>query len=690
VDLSKLSDEELMRAAGGAPAPTTPQIDYSTLPDDVLMKAAGINAAAPEPQQQPGFMQRLKDDFARRKSQAEGLARQSVRGEISTPEALVRGGLKLAMTAPDTFVNVVSTVVPDSIEKPIVESIGSGISYLANTRPGRMAVGAVNDFNQKYPITAGRIGSVGDAVNLAAPFAKVGGTSVVGASTKAAGEVADAAAGVAGNVIESGADKLATMMAKRSGELIPVNNSEIKKIYQRLVADYGEDEARRVINSYASSKGKSLIEAGGTRTTNLAEGAAQYPSGGAKATEFFNEATGRAPDKLKTSAAKTISPSVNYYDTVDKILEEGRAKAAPLYQEAFKANQQVNSKVISRILETPEGKSALSDAARNMQNEMALLSKPDPELTALAREAGMAATGEGVGKGFKLKTLDYVKKAMDDTIRKAIRAGDEGEVKRITALKNGIVSQMDRADTTGLYAKARKEAGDYLSANAAIEQGTRFLKDDSQLIARNFELMGTAEKRAYKVGVLKTIRDNIENQVDGSNVARVFNRPATRDKLKAILNEKEYEKLLADAEATDKIFKLRNQITGNSRTASRQIAAEEFDTAGADVINDLINKGVKRTAGERTVKWISRRFDGLSDKSAGEVARILYETDPQEKYKIVKDLANLAAQPNMRGTEAGNKLKAFYAISDGLKKKNSFDSTKQNLQNAFDAKKGTQ
>jgi hypothetical protein len=145
----------------------------------------------PETQQQPGFMQRLKNDFARRKNQFVDLYNQSEQGKMSKTEAGLRGGLKLAMTIPDTFVNAVSTVVPDSIEKPIVESIGSGISYLANTRPGRMAVGAVNDFNQKYPITAGRIGSVGDAVTIAAPFTKVGGTSLVGASTKAAGEVAD-------------------------------------------------------------------------------------------------------------------------------------------------------------------------------------------------------------------------------------------------------------------------------------------------------------------------------------------------------------------------------------------------------------------------------------------------------------------------------------------------------------------
>ena len=162
------------------------------------------------------------------------------------------------------------------------------------------------------------------------------------------------------------------------------------------------------------------------------------------------------------------------------------------------------------------------------------------------------------------------------------------------------------------------------------------------------------------------MRNVIDNAVDGSNVARIFNKPATRAKLEAILSPREYSKLMDDAFATDKIYKLRNQITGNSRTAQRQISAEEFESAGAEVIDDLLNKGYRRTIGERTIRWISRRFDGLSDQSAGEVAKILYETDPKKKYQIVKDLTNLAKQNNPRGTQAGKKLGAFYAITDAI------------------------
>jgi len=564
-------------------------------------------------------------------------------------------------------------VINDKIAEAIPQTVKdtAGFVYSANRdynplvspalraleQAGGSAASKYNDFAKDNP---------GRALDLSAAGNLAGVASLIVPGPRAVTATTNAAATGAGSLIGAAADKAALRMAKNSGE-IAAKNSPISKVYARLVADHGEEGARKILNSYASTQGKSLVETGGARTANLAEGAAQYPSGGAKATEFFDDAVGRAPEKLKGSLGKTISPEANYYDTADKIVDEGRAKVAPFYSKAFQANQQIESPIISRILETPEGRSALGDAARNMQNEMALLSKADPELTALANEAGMMSTGQGVGKGLKLRTLDYVKRSMDDTIRQARRAGDEGQERRITQLKNGLLNEMDSADKTKLYAKARKESGDYLSATDALEQGTRFLQDDSQLIKRNYGLMGPTEKKAYKAGVLKSMREQIENTVDGANVARIFKKPATREKLGAILSPKEYGKLMNDAMATDNIYKLRNQIVGNSRTAGRQIAAEEFTDGGAELIDDLLNKGAKRTAGTRVIKWVSKRFDGLSDKSAADVANILYETDPQTKYKIVKDLSNLARMNNPRGTQAAQQLKAFYSISDALK-----------------------
>lgn len=479
-----------------------------------------------------------------------------------------------------------------------------------------------------------------------------------------------AAAGkVIGKPIEKASNYIASKIAARTGEVPAAEASKsMQKVGQRLVADYKPEEIDRILNSYASTKDKSLLQIGGKRIANLAEGAAQYPSGGAKAAEYFDEAIGGAPEKLKGTIAKNISPNVNYYDTVDDIVASGRKQAAPLYQKAFQANQAVNSPVINRILQTPEGRAALGEAAKNMQNQMALVSKPDKELTALAKELGMASTGQGVGRGLKLQTLDEIKKAMDSTINKAYRSGDEAEARRIIALKQGIVSELDAADKTGLYAKARSVSGDYITNRKAAEEGVNFLREDPQVIARNFSQYGPTEKKAYKVGVLKSIRNDLDAKVDGQNIARLFNKSATREKLQAILTKSEFDNVMRDAKATDELYKLRNQIVGNSRTAGRQIAAEEFNNETGQLINELATKGTTRALLDRGVGIIARQFDGLGDKSAKEVAEILFETDPKKKYAIVRELSNLTKSKTnvIQATEAGKKLRAFYSLSDAI------------------------
>lgn len=492
----------------------------------------------------------------------------------------------------------------------------------------------------------------------------LGTGAVVGAAFPVAGKLLGK---LTSKQIEKFGDYLAKKKSIKSGEIIKPDKA-IEKVYSRLSADLSDDEISQALNSYAATKGKSLIQVGGERTKNLAEGAGQYPSGGARAAEFFEQKIGEAPEKIKASLAKNISPEVNYYDTLENVVKSGREKAAPLYQKAFAANKVVQSPIIDRILKTPEGKTALQEAAKNLQNEMTLLSVPDKELSTVANELLGMSQGQ-IGKGLKLRTLDEVKKAMDSTIHQAYRAGDESQERRIINLKQGLVSELDAQDKSGLYAKARKVSGDYLSNKAAIESGAEFLLDDAQLIANRFKEFGTSEKRAYKVGVMKALRNDIDAKADGQNVARLFNKPANRQKLKSILSPTEYDKLLSDAKAADDIYKLRNQMVGNSRTAQRQIAAEEFNNETQDIISDAAQNGIRPALRKRFILAVRSQFTGLNDKMAKEVADILYETDTKKKYEILRKLTNQAklSSNSIKATEAANKLSAFYSVSDAIR-----------------------
>lgn len=444
-----------------------------------------------------------------------------------------------------------------------------------------------------------------------------------------------------------------------------------KKVYDRLRADFPDDaEFATALNSYMSKKGQSLVEKGGQRVANLAEGSAMYPSGGAMAGEFFKGAIDKAPAQLKTVVNKAISPKTSYFDELEDIVRIGREKANPIYKTAYKSNQSVQSPVIDRILRTDVGKAALETARRRMDTKMSLMARPDPELTAIAKDLEKlgkvtGSTQGGVASGLKLQTLDQVKRAMDRMINSAVRQGDDALTADLTTLKKGLVKELDRLDKTGAYAKARKVSGDYITNKQALEQGARFLNDDADVIANMYKGFGATEKASYKVGVVRSIRNKIDKTTDGGNVSRIFNNENTRQKLQTVLNKNEYSTLLNKAKEVDNLYRLRNQITGNSRTAMRKIAAEEFDEAGKQLVSDLATRGYRDVAIDKVVGFIASKFDGLSDKTAREVAEILYETDPKKKYQIVKKLTEIAKKGSGADKQTAiQKLGAFFKMSD--------------------------
>ncbi len=455
---------------------------------------------------------------------------------------------------------------------------------------------------------------------------------------------------LAGNLLGKGVNKLADYLAKNSdtGNIVVSKlPTDLQKVYTRLEADYpNPDELKSVLNTYAKKQGQALLEVGGRKTANLAEGAAMYPSGGAKADEFFSDAISYAPDKLKGAAAKTISPSQNYLDDIDEIVRVGQEKASPLYEQAYKANKIIDSDKIDKILNTPSGKSAFRKGVELMQNQSKLVSVPDKELTQLAKDAadlGLDGAKGKVGRGLKLEVLDYTKRGFDSAIEKAKREGDRALVKVLSENRKDLVSEMDNIDATGLYSKARSKAADYLVAEKSMKSGADFLKaNNAEQITRDFAKMNDGQKQAYKAGVVKTIRDKIDGATQAigdpllsKNIAKPFLNKSVEDKLRVILPENEFNKFKTELSAVDKLYQLRNQVSANSRTAMRKIAAEEFSGEGAEEALKALasGRGLTRTALDAVVKFASKKFTGLSDNAAKEVAEILFETDPVKKSK---------------------------------------------------------
>lgn len=191
----------------------------------------------------------------------------------------------------------------------------------------------------------------------------------------------------------------------------------------------------------------------------------RQPEGANKVSQLYST---RNAEQLPAGWEKTLStiapseaPGVgarNLADASQKVIGAAKAErsalAGPLYKEAFAANQSVDSPEIDLILKTPAGRKALTDAATIMQNDRAFMALPDPEKTALVNELVSIGkmkdpeTGVGVATGLKMRSLDYVKQALDTEYKALSRAGRDGEARPIKDLARALRIEMDRLDIT--------------------------------------------------------------------------------------------------------------------------------------------------------------------------------------------------------------------------------------------------
>jgi hypothetical protein len=207
---------------------------------------------------------------------------------------------------------------------------------------------------------------------------------------------------------------------------------------------------------------------------------------------------------------------------VEKAMAERAKAASSLYDEAFKANQNVQSPAIDRLLRTPAGRQALRNAATKMQNDMTLVGVPDKELTEQARYVASlgqdkAPPRQGVASGLKLRTLDYVKRSLDDMSESAMRAGEKDNARIIGNLKRSLVAELDKLDVTaqagpnsvnpagGAYARARAAYGSGSDAlDRILEGGTGFINkmegmDRQSIVNRAFSAQNIMPEEVARV-----------------------------------------------------------------------------------------------------------------------------------------------------------------------------------------------
>lgn len=181
---------------------------------------------------------------------------------------------------------------------------------------------------------------------------------------------------------------------------------------------------------------------------------------------------------------RELSPNTQNYDDLSQMLIDRAGQktkeitgklsneAGKFYDSAYKANKSVKSPLLDRLLETPAGASALSQARTTFLNNRTLMGVTDPDLFEQAALTGTEIPKGGISSGLKLQTFDEVKKALDGAIAEEFSKLKAGQppteyLRSLMNVKNNLVSELDRLDVTsragpnsfkidgGDYAKAR-------------------------------------------------------------------------------------------------------------------------------------------------------------------------------------------------------------------------------------------
>jgi len=380
-------------------------------------------------------------------------------------------------------------------------------------------------------------------------------------------------------------------------------------------------------------------------------------------------------DKLAgTRATEDINLSLggkSTYKAADDLIE-GRAKAvAPLYEEAFKKNQNVASPLLDRILETDAGKSALAGARSRISNKMQLMGKPDPELMEQARETGQRIEGgKGVASGLKLKTWDLIKQELDDMIgatkRKVISGtARKSEVADLVDLKNKLVGQLDALDVTarparkgrgygaadiparaGAYSRARAEYSGPSRSLDALEEGRDIFKKEPEEIAQEVGKLSSGDREFYRLGAAQEARKMIAKTGQAGDEARkLVGNEWVKAQLRPLFdNEAEYNQLVNNLTAESRMFKKKFETLGGSQTAGR--VAE--DMPGLEALTEAGHAALSASHGN-TLGAITRGY-----RSFNAWRRTLDPATNMEVAKILTTPLNAPGSPGLKLlTESG-------------------------------------
>lgn len=367
--------------------------------------------------------------------------------------------------------------------------------------------------------------------------------------------------------------------------------------------------------------------------------------------------------RIRGAIERDLGPVANTFDVSDQLLAQGRAAAAPLYDEAY-ANPVISTPLLDELLATPAGRQAIAKARtiaaneRRDPNAMGFVLDEEGNValspTLNLNEDGSISQEATQLLGYTPQTLDYVKRGLDDVVEanrdpvtRRLNLDEAGRA--VNAVRANFVQEVDRLNPA--YAEARAAYAGPASARQALDQGQKALNFSDQELERAVRNLNDGDREQFALGYRSALAKSLETRVDGADKARaILGSPKKRQALSELFgggdNLARFETTLGlEREANDTY----RAVATGSQTAGRSADDVQTNDAGLNdsAFDAIVRGGQNGWSGAlfnmlERARNVSRFGPGeAGDRVRQSVATLLSETDPAALRQALEE-ANAA------------------------------------------------
>jgi hypothetical protein len=528
---------------------------------------------------------------------------------------------------------------------------GAGFAGLAARAPGIVSrISPLTTGLTGAAATGGLTGAITGA-GEAEPGQRMMGAATGGATGAALGPVGQVATGMASGAVRKGLEVGRSAIGADTASQFQ-RRADVK-LLQALRRDglSPQDAANRLQAIQASGyKPETIVEAGGRNTRALADVVSKYPGASQVAEELAEQRMAGQAGRVISDFERVFGRRESALDVAEDLINRRNQSSGPLYRQAYREGGVIQDPRIDKLMEL----SAFKDAYKTAR-ELA-------ELDGL----NLPANVEDLKRlgGYDLQTLDYIKRGLDDVLYvRATPTSGTGKT-LFGKLKEKRREFVDIIDEVGpdSYRAARQAFAGPTEVRDAIEAGQKFTRLSPGQLERDFARLSPAEKEGFQLGVLESIRQNVEKGADGSDVLRrVWASPEKRRQLQVILGNDQFRDL-TNSLARERVIRQTDvTMTRGSQTMERQLGQREFE--GADELIPLVRqRGLMGGTGE----YLLRTMTGPGQPTAQALAPTLFSTDAQRQMQELMRLQSLDELLRRRAAAMGGAVGAGAGTQAGL------------------------